>query len=359
MKAIIPTGGRGTRMRPLTYSSNKHLIPLANKPLILYPIEAVAAAGITEIAITYDAMFLDQVKSILGDGSEWGVQLTYVLQEKPAGLANIIEVCEEFIGDDRFVLHLGDNIFADGITDLVQSFENSSANALVTMITHKDNRRMGVPFFDEQGKFVKYVEKPENPPNNFGIPGVYFFDKNVFQSFKGEERIKASDRGEFEIGSLYNWLIEHGFEVEAKEYVGKWLDPGKFDDWMDANRYILDTKLVELVESDLDESVVLENRVKIGKNCDITNSHIRGPVIIGDNVKVSDSYIGPFGAIGDDCEISESHIENSVLMKKIKVSTVATPIDGSLIGSESEIVGFSGPTNHLKVFLGENSKLEL
>lgn len=180
MKGIIPTGGRGTRMRPITFSSNKHFIPVANKPLILYPIETVANTGIKEIAITYNPGGLEEAKNLLGDGSQWGITITYVLQEKPAGLANIVEVCEEFVKGDSFVLHLGDNIFVEGINDAFEYFEKNKPNGLVTMLHHPDNRRLGVPYFDENGRLLKYVEKPENPLHDFAIPGLYFADSNFF-----------------------------------------------------------------------------------------------------------------------------------------------------------------------------------
>lgn len=359
MKAIIPTGGRGTRMRPITYSANKHFIPVANKPLILYPIETVAKAGVRQIGITYNPGGLEEAQSVLGDGSRWGLEITYCLQEKPAGLANIVQVCEQFIAGDKFIFHLGDNIFVDGIKDLVDEFNHKSPNALVTMMQHKDNRRLGVPFFDDQGKFIKYVEKPENPPNNFGIPGLYFFDSHVFEAFKGSDAIKPSERGELEVGALYNWLIDHNYTVEAMEYKGKWLDPGKFDDWISANQYILDTQLKTDFQTELDEDVWVENRVSVGKNCQINNSHLRGPIIIGDNVIIKDSYVGPFTAVGDGCELTEAHIENSVVMEKVKISGVKKAIDNSLIGKESEIKSANGPTSHAKLFIGEKCVIEI
>lgn len=359
MKAIIPTGGRGTRMRPLTFSTNKHFIPVANKPLIFYPIESVVEAGITDIGITYNPEFLDVVKSELGDGSRWGARFTYILQEKPAGLANIIEVAEEFIGNDKFFLHLGDNIFADGIKEFVDYFNQNDADALVPMVHHKENRRLGVPYFDEQGHLVKYVEKPENPPHDYAIPGLYFFKPKVYECFRGDDRIQPSARGELEISAPFQWLIDHKFQVDVKEYGGRWLDPGKFDDWIEANQYLLDQKLVAKVESEVDSTSTIENRVSIGKNCQIFNSHIRGPVAVADNVIIKDSFIGPFSSIGKGCEIDKSHVENCVLMDKVKVISVDSPIDMSLIGAESEIRKNDGPTSSVQLFIGEKCSIKL
>lgn len=359
MKAIIPTGGRGTRMRPLTFSANKHFIPIANKPIIFYPIEAVVNAGIKEIAITYNLGGLDEAKEILGDGSRWGVEFTYVLQENPKGLANIFQVCEEYLKGESFVLHLGDNIFVSGISDLVDYFISKKPNALVTMINHKDNKRLGVPFFDEKGNFIKYVEKPENPPNNFGIPGLYFFDKNVFDCFQ-VDAIKPSERGELEIGSAYNWLIDHNFQVDALEYKGKWMDPGKFDDWLDANKYLLENKLEVKKDSSLDQSVKVMGKASIGKGCQITNSKLIGPVIIGDNVVIDNSTIGSFTSIADGCQIRESRVENSVLMSGVTITGVDNhPIKESLIGTDTDVKGTDGRGAITSLFVGEKCKIQL
>ncbi len=243
MKAVIPTGGRGTRMRPITFSANKHFIPVANKPLIFYPIKTVADAGIKDILITYNPNTLDYVKDYLGDGSRWGLKFTYVLQKEPNGLANVFQVCEEALNGEPFLMHNGDNIFTEGIKDIVEYFLKKKPNGLVTMVHHKDNRRLGVPYFDKNNRLVKYVEKPENPPHDFAIPGLYFFDHTVFKCFKGKDKIVPSARGELEISSPYQWLIDHNYKVDVVEYKGKWLDPGKFDDWLESNQYILQTAL--------------------------------------------------------------------------------------------------------------------
>ncbi|MDQ3098954.1 MAG: glucose-1-phosphate thymidylyltransferase [bacterium] len=359
MKAIIPTGGRGTRMRPLTFSSNKHFIPVANKPLIYYPIETIAKAGITEIGITYDPPYFDSVKNLLGDGSRWGVNFTFIAQEKPLGLPNIFQICEEYINGESFVMHLGDNIFTEGIQDFVDYFEKEKPNGLVAMVHHKENRRLGVPYFDEKGQMVKYVEKPENPPHDFAIPGLYFFDSNVFKCFSGENKIAPSARGELEISSPYQWLIDNGYRVDVLEYKGKWLDPGKFGDWIESNQYILDRMLEPLLESEPDDTSTIENRVHIGKNCSIINTHIRGPVTIGDNVTLNNAFVGPFTSISDNCVIEGSDIQNSVVLNNVKILNVPSSIDSSLIGAESEIGHSEGPTSTIKLFIGEKCQVHV
>lgn len=346
MKAIIPIGGRGTRMRPLTFSANKHFIPLANKPIIFYPIEAVANAGIKEIAVTFNPEGKDEARSILGDGSRWGLKFTYVLQEQPKGLANIFQVCEQFLKGESFVLHLGDNIFVSGIKDLVDFFVKEQPNALLTYLKHPDNKRLGVPFFDERGKLKEYVEKPENPPNDFGIPGLYFFDREVFNCFKGQNAIKPSARGELEISAPYNWLLDNGFRVEAKQYQGKWMDPGKFDDWLSANEYLLKYSLGE--------------KVIQGKDTQVRNSKIKGPVIIGDKVIIENSEIGPGVSIADNCQISNSKISDSVLMSGVRISGVLDhPLQHSLIGTDTEVVSGNGREAKTSLFVGEKCKIQV
>jgi len=359
MKAIIPTGGRGTRMQPITFSANKHFIPVANKPLIFYPIEAVVDAGIKDILITYNPNTLDMVKSYLGDGERWGVKFKYVLQEHPKGMANIFQVCEEALEGESFLLHNGDNIFTKGIKEAVNFFLKKKPNGLVTMVHHKENRRLGVPYFDKNNHLIEYVEKPENPPHDFAIPGLYFFDKNVFKCFKGKDKIVPSARGELEIVAPFNWLIAHNYKVDVIEYKGRWLDPGKFDDWLEANQYLLDITLEPNIESKIDSSSTVENRVSIGKDCKIVGSHIRGPLIIGDNVEIKNSYIGPYSSISDNCVIEGSHVENTVLMSDIKIINIKRPIDTSLIGPGSEIKDATQPPSSMRLFIGEKSRLEL
>lgn len=360
MKAIIPTGGRGTRMRPLTFSQNKHFILVANKPLIFYPIETIADAGIKEVGITYNPGGLEEAKGYLGDGSRWGLSISYILQEKPAGLANIVQVCEQFLEGESFVFHLGDNIFVDGIKEAVEYFEKEKPNGLVTMIHHKENRRMGVPFFNKEGRLIKYVEKPENPPHDFAVPGVYFGDSSFFKCFKGDKGIKPSERGEYEIPAAFSWLIDNGFRVDVLEYKGKWLDPGKFDDWLEANQYLLENKLEENIECQIDSLSRIDGKVALGTGCTVINSQIHGPTIIGDNVTITNSEVGPLTSIADNCEVLESKVSNSVLMSGVKILNVrGHPVESSLIGTDTEVIGADDSGATTSLFVGEKCKISL
>ena len=360
MKAIIPTGGRGTRMRPLTFSQNKHFIPVVNKPLIYYPIETIANAGIKEIALTYNLGGLDEVKNILGDGSRWGLKFEFVLQEEPKGLANIFQVCEDFVAGEPFVMHLGDNIFVDGISDLIKHFEKEKPDGLVAMVHHKENTRLGVPYFDKHGRLIKYVEKPENPPHDFAIPGIYFFSSAIFNCFKGPEAIKPSARGEYEISAPFQWLIDQGKRVDVLEYKGKWLDPGKIDDWLYANEYLLENNFEGLIESKADDNSKLEGKVSIGKDSEVRNSKIKGPVVIGDKVIIEDSEIGPFSAIANGCEVVNSKIKRSILMEGVRISGVLDhPMEDSLVGTDTEIIGSNGREGKTALFVGEKCKIQI
>lgn len=359
MKAIIPTGGRGTRMQPVTFSTNKHFIPLANKPLIFYPIEAVAEIGIKEVLITYNPGWLDTVKAILGDGRRWGLKFKFVLQAEPRGLADIVRSCEIELNGEEFLFHLGDNIFTEGIVDLYKYFLKNKPNGLVAMVHHPENWRLGVPYFDKNGKVTKIVEKPKNPPHDFAMPGIYFADSNFFKSFKGAGAVKPSARGEWEIPDPFTWMIRQGYKVLVREYKGKWLDPGKFTDWIDANQYLLDRYSDGNVGSKIGKNSKIQGRVSVGKSCKIVGSQIRGPVIIGDDVIIKDSYIGPYTSISNGCVIESSSVENSVLMEGVRIIKIKQPLDNSLIGTGSEITDLNGHQNCLELFVGEKSQVRL
>ncbi len=359
MKAIITAGGRGTRMRPLTLSSNKHLIPLANKPLLFYAIESVVEADIKEIGINYNPGQLEELKNVLGTGRKWGAKFTYILQERPSGIANIVKCCQKFIGREKFVMHLGDNIFYGGIEPLVTFFKKSKANGLLTVIHHPENLRLGVPFFNKKGRLIKLVEKPKSAPHDLGIPGLYFADHHIFECFSGKDAIKPSARGEYEIPTAFQWLLDHNYKVETFEFKGTWLDPGKFDDWLDANRFLLDNELKNGSKSKLKKDVKMEGRIKIVKGCKIENSVLRGPTVVGNHVVIKDSFIGPYSSIGDGCEIYGAKIENSILVKNVRINHPKQPIDSSLIGDGTAIEGNNRFSNSIELFVGNQCTVKL
>lgn len=357
MKGIIPTGGRGTRMRPVTYSANKHFIPVGNKPLIFYPLETVITAGIKEIAFTYNPGFLDLVKSFLGDGSKWSAKFTYVLQPEPKGIANIVQVCEEYLAGDPFLFHLGDNIFTEGVKPLVDHYHKYKPNGLLAVIHHPENERLGVPYYDKKGRLIKLVEKPKNPPHDLAIPGVYIADSNFFKMFHASDHLKPSPRGEYEIPDAYQWLIDHDYKVDTAELTGKWLDPGKFDDWLETNRYLLDHNVSEPNKKNTWEGVKIEGRVEIGSGCTLKNSKLRGPISIGNNTTIIDSFIGPFTSIYHGAKIENCNIENSVLMESVVLQNIAQPINSSIFGSNASIKGSKHHHYQSQFFVGEQSQI--
>lgn len=355
MKAIIAAGGSGTRLRPLTFSSNKHLLPVANKSLLLYPLESILETGIKDIGVIVNQT-RPAVESLLGDGSKWGVKITYIDQPEALGLAHVVKISEKFIDGSPFLYHLGDNIFTEGILRPFHKFSQTKADALVTMVEHEENYRLGVPYFDDQGNFTEYVEKPQNPPNKFGIPGLYFFSSNVFKAFRGDDAIKPSARGELEVGDLYNWLIRHGYKVETEEIDGRWMDPGKIDDMLSANNYLLDINTINLVEGALEDSEI-EGVAIIGAGTRLVGCKVIGPVNIGQNCLIEDSIIGPHVSIADNTKLENCVVRKSIIMQDSSLMQVKVPIENSLIGKNTEVWGEKQES--MSLFIGDHCKVRV
>ncbi|MFZ2199426.1 MAG: glucose-1-phosphate thymidylyltransferase [Microgenomates group bacterium] len=336
MKAIIAAGGKGTRLYPLTFTSSKQMLPIANKPLIMYPLEDIIATGIKEIGMVVNDSRPDFEK-MLGDGSKLGVKITYIDQPEALGLAHVVKICEKFVGGDSFIYHLGDNIFTAGIKKPFDHFVKSGADAVLTVIEHEENYRLGVPFFDKDGKLIQVVEKPEVPPNKFGVPGLYMFSSKVFGAFHDDDGIKPSARGELEITDLYNYMLKKGYKVEVAELDGQWRDPGKFNDALETNKLILEQMKNHKLAGEVDSDSKLTDGVTLGKGSKVINSQIVGPVIIGENVEIRNSYIGSFTAIGNDCEIVGSKIEYSIVLEDVHITDVKGKIESSMIGKHTEI----------------------
>ncbi len=353
MKALIASGGRGTRLRPITHTQNKHLIPIANKPILYYAIEAAADAGIKEIGIVHNADSRE-VPEYIGDGSKWGVKISYIPQEKPGGLAQVVQLAEKFIAGDKFIFYLGDNMLIGGVKQFVDEFEKSECNCYLTLSKVKDPERFGVPEIRD-GKIVRVEEKPKQPKSNFAVAGIYLYDHHIFEAVKS---LKPSARGELEISDAHTLLIERGLKVGFAEITGWWKDTGKPTDLLEANRLILDNIAVRN-DGAIDKNSDVAGRVVIEKDTHIINSKIRGPVIIGKNCIIENSYIGPFTSIGDRTEVRNSEIEYSIILRDCKVTSVGIRIEGSILGNDVEVVEAVGKPQVHRFMIGDQSRIEV
>ena len=357
IKGLIAAGGKGTRLRPLTFTSNKHLIPIANKPLLLYPLGSLISLGIKDIGVVVNESRF-AVESVLGDGSKWGVKFTYINQDEPLGVGHVIKVARQFLGNDPFVYILGDNIFTRGIKGPFEHFLKTKANALLTVVEHEENFRLGVPFFKD-GKLVKVVEKPKNPPNKLGMPGLYFFTHEVHKAFSGKGAIKPSGRGEYEITEIYNYMLKNGYKVEVKKIQGKWLDPGKFDDSLEANRLMLELDCKLDIKGKVDKQSKLSGNVTVGLHSKIQNSRLVGPISIGDHVRIKDSHIGPYTSIGNGCEVTNTAIEYSIVMEDTDIADVPVRIEASMIGKDATIQGTRSVNPAYRLTVSDMSRVDL
>jgi glucose-1-phosphate thymidylyltransferase len=353
VKALIASGGRGTRLRPITHTQNKHLIPIANKPILHYAIEAARDAGIKEILIVHNADS-NEVPAAIGDGSRWGVRLSYIPQEKPGGLAQVVALAEPFIGKDNFVFYLGDNMVVGGIRRFIDEFEKSGNNCHLTLAKVKDPERFGVPEI-VNNRIVGVVEKPKEPKSRYAVAGIYIYDYHIFEAVNN---LKPSARGELEISDAHQYLIDKGYSVGYSEITGWWKDTGKPVDLLEANRLVLDN-ITPAIEGEIDPRSTVAGKVSIAQGSRITNSVVRGPVIIGKNCVIENSYIGPFTAIGDRTIVRGSEVEFSIILRDCKILHVGIRIEGSILGNDVEIVEADGKPNVHRFMIGDQSRIEI
>ena len=352
MKGIILHGGAGSRLRPLTFSGPKQLIPLANKPISQYVVEDLALSNIQDIAIILGENFTDVIKKHYGNGDNYGCNITYINQGKPLGLAQATGLCKDFIGDDIFVVYLADNLLQFGIKQYFEEFKNNDYDALLLLKEVKDPRSFGVAEFNEKGKLIGLVEKPQKPPSNFALIGVYFLKPIIFDMIN---KLKPSWRGEYEITEALQMLIEQGYKVEYRKINGYWLDTGKKDEILSANALILDEKIKRDIKGELINSNV-EGRVTIGESTEITGSTVRGPVIIGKNCVIKNSFIGPYTSVDNNANIINSNIEYSVLLENVMINGI-NRLEESLVGKSSKILKSEGNGKNLKLTIGDYSEI--
>jgi len=331
VKGLILSGGKGTRLRPLTYTAAKQLVPVANKPVLFYAIENLVEAGVTELGIVAGDT-IDQIRAAVGDGSRFGARVTYIDQAAPLGLAHGVKIAESFLGNDRFVLFLGDNFIREGVVEFVREFAESDANATILLHKVPNPQAFGVAEI-EGGRLVRVVEKPKEPKTDLAIVGIYMFDHHVFAATKA---IKPSTRGELEITDAIQYLVDSGFNVQARTVTGWWIDTGKMSDMLEANRLVLET-IDQRIDGLVDEGSEIDGRVQVAKGAEVINSVIRGPAVIGERARIVDSYIGPFTSIDHDCLVQQAEIEHSIVMENSRIVNIPHRIEDSLIGRHVEI----------------------
>ena len=351
MKGLILSGGKGTRLRPLTFTQAKQLVPVANKPVLFYGIEALKEAGISEIGIIVGDT-KEEIKQATGDGSYWDLNITYIEQAAPLGLAHAVKISEEFLRGEPFVMYLGDNILKSGITSLVEEFRQKKPNSLILLTEVANPHMFGVAEL-EGGRVVRLVEKPKKPASNLALVGVYMFDAHIFEAVKA---IKPSWRNELEITDAIQYLVEHGYEVQPHLVTGWWKDTGKIEDIIEANRLILETISGSNL-GNVDDTSRINGQVVIEQGVVVKNSIIRGPAIIGENSEIADSYIGPFTSIQNSCKIIYTEIENSIVLEKSEIVEVGSRIDESLIGREVKIFKCPSKPSVYRLIVGDKSEI--
>jgi glucose-1-phosphate thymidylyltransferase len=351
MKGLILSGGKGTRLRPLTYTSAKQLVPVANKPVLFYGIEAIAAAGIRNIGIVVGDTQAE-IRAAVGDGSRWNVRVEYIEQDAPRGLAHAVKISRDYIGGEPFVMYLGDNLLNKGITPFVEKFDREKPAAQILLARVPDPQMFGVAELKD-GKVVRLVEKPTEPIGDLALVGVYMFGPEVFESV---ERIRPSFRNELEITDAIQDLIDRGFSVHPHVVDGWWKDTGKLEDMLEANRLILDT-LERRVEGIVDAESRIEGKVVVEAGATIERSVVRGPAIIGRGARIVHTYIGPFTSIMNDVEIRDSEIEHSIVLEGSCLRDLSNRVIDSLIGKNVRIYREPVKPSAYRFMLGDNSEV--
>lgn len=367
VRALILAGGAGTRLRPITHTRAKQLVPVANKPILFYGLEAIAGAGIKEVGIIVGDTAAE-VRAAVGDGSAWGLDVTYLPQEAPLGLAHCVLIARDFLGEEDFVMYLGDNLLKQSLSQFVDRFEDDRRRAAMPTLVDSvpspvaqillkkvpDPQRFGVAETDAHGGVVRLVEKPEKPLSDLALVGVYLFDAHVHEAVAA---ILPSSRGELEITDAIQWLIDHGFRVRSEILEGWWIDTGKLTPLLEANRLILEG-IERRLDGDIDDLSQIDGRVVVEAGAVIRNSVLRGPIVIGHDTTVTDSFVGPFSAIGSRCVVDGSEVEHSVILDDSRI-LAAGRIEDSLLGHHVEVTRSQRLPRATRLMVGDHSQIDL
>ncbi len=353
MKGLVLSGGKGTRLYPITYTSAKQLVPVANKPVLFRVIEAIRDAGIDDIGIVVGDT-ADEIKEAVGTGRRWGVKITYIRQEQPLGLAHAVKVSQHYLGNDKFVMFLGDNVIEGGISGLIRQFENSNYNCQIVLTPVENPSQYGVAELDpDTRQIIRLVEKPRNPPSNLALVGIYMFDEHIWEAVQA---IKPSWRGELEITDAIQYLVDQGYQVYPYIHRGWWIDTGAPGDLLEANDLVLD-EIEPRIEGYVDRDSQVNGKVTVEKGAEIINSRIRGPAIIGEDSRIVNSYVGPFTSIYHHVLIENSEIEHSIVLEHSKILDIPYRIEDSLIGRRAVITRSPIKPKALKMTLGDHSQV--
>ncbi len=352
MKALVLSGGKGTRLRPITYTSAKQLVPVANKPVLFRVLETIRDAGINEIGIIVGDTGAE-VRKAVGDGRRWGVQITYIEQNAPLGLAHAVKISQAFLKDERFVLFLGDNCIQGGISSLIAQFDQSDYHAQIVLKQVPNPQQFGVAELNSAGQIMRLVEKPQEPQSSLALVGIYMFDAHIWEAVNS---IRPSFRGELEITDAIQWLVEHEYNVYPYIHQGWWIDTGKKDDLLEANRLILE-ELEPNIAGYVDRESQLIGKVIIEPGAEIINSTLRGPAIIGEHTRILNSFVGPFTSIYHHCLVENSEIEHSIVLEHSQIRDLPQRLEDSLIGRNVEVARSPLKPKAYRLMLGDNSSV--
>jgi glucose-1-phosphate thymidylyltransferase len=357
MKGLILSGGKGTRLRPLTYTGAKQLVPVANKPILWYGIESLVAAGVTDIGIVVSPETGGEIEAKTGRGDRFGAQLTYILQSSPDGLAHAVKTARPFLQDEAFVMYLGDNLIQGNLGNFLQAFQAKTLDALILLKSVPNPTAFGVADVDDQGRVLHLIEKPATPPSNLALVGVYLFSPKIHAAI---DQIRPSARGELEITDAIQQLIDTQQPVEAQTLGGWWLDTGKKDNLLEANRIILDEYLrASTISGTVDDQSQISGRVTLGAGSTLVNCTVRGPVIIGQNCRLENCFVGAYSSIGDDVTLTDIEIDHSVVLQGARIEGIRQRIVDSLIGQRARLTTAPPRPRALRFLIGDDSQIEL